>query len=204
MSQNCTECDDQFESEEALRVHIESSHDDQEWTCNDCSFQAHSSDELRNHLRLTGHQPSRKLQDSKSQIITCYTCKKEFLSYWSLMNHRKKEHPSNKTCRYFIKNQCIHGANCWYRHDEPMDIDLSQNSTGVNAQTSKRCDKEKEGNISVKAHFQKKHDSKTSDQVFQKNPESTLPPETVKDIMEKLTMVLQKMNVLEEKVQNMQ
>ena len=43
-----------------------------------------------------------------------------------------------------------------------------------------------------------------SDQVFQKNPESTLPPETVKDIMEKLAMVLQKMNVLEEKVQNMQ
>ena len=33
------------------------------------------------------------------------------------MNHRKAEHPSNKTCHYFKKNSCWFYVNdCWYKH----------------------------------------------------------------------------------------
>ena len=143
LAKNCKVCDRRFLTDESLRRHMTLSHSTQEWNCNDCSFQAHTSEELRNHLRLKGHQPCHNLEDSKSELVTCYTCKKDFLSYWSLMNHRKQEHPSNKTCRYFLKNQCIHGVNCWYRHDESMDLDSSQNSVKSRIQTSKKCEKDK-------------------------------------------------------------
>ena len=204
LDKNCKVCDRRFLTDESLRRHMTLSHNTQEWNCNDCSFQAHTSEELRKHLRLKGHQPSHNLQESKSEFVTCYTCKKDFLSYWSLMNHRKQEHPSNKTCRYFLKNQCIHGVNCWYRHDEPMDIDSSQNSLKSRIQTSKKCDKEQEKDSVLEPHTEIKQTQKTSNLVFQKHPESTMPPDTVKNIMETLSVVLQKMNVLEEKVQKMQ
>ena len=74
-----------------------------------------------NHLKLTGHQPNKDIQSHKSIITYCYTCKEEFSSYWNLMNHRKQKHPSNRTCKFFLRNQCVHGVNCWYRHDEPME-----------------------------------------------------------------------------------
>ena len=33
------------------------------------------------------------------------------------MNHRKLEHPSTKTCRFFLKNACIFQTDeCWYKH----------------------------------------------------------------------------------------
>jgi hypothetical protein len=58
----------------------------------------------------TQHKPS----EYKEQ---CYTCKKEFSSYFHLMNHRKSEHPSNKICRFFLKEECFFESDmCWYRH----------------------------------------------------------------------------------------
>ena len=39
------------------------------------------------------------------------------------MNHRKAEHPSNKTCRYFIKNSCWFDVNdCWYKHSSEEEM----------------------------------------------------------------------------------
>ena len=101
---------------------MKTKHTDKEWNCNGCCFQASNTKELINHLKLSGHQPSQDIQNVKTKIIHCYTCKEEFSSYWNLMNHRRQKHPSNKICRYFQKNECIHGVNCWYRHDEPMEI----------------------------------------------------------------------------------
>ena len=201
---HCNDCEETFLTDNSLKNHVNLNHSTEEWNCNDCSFQAHNSDELRNHLRLKGHQPSPKLQNQKSELVTCYTCKKDFPSYWSLMNHRKQEHPSNKTCRYFLKNQCIHGVNCWYRHDEPMEIDSLQNPSKSSIQPSEKCEKVHQRGPTLRVHAENKHGQKTSEQVFQKHSETTMPPETVKSIMETLTVVLQKMNVLEEKVQKLQ
>ena len=72
-----------------------------------------------NHCKKTaGHKPSRG-QRSKSGVLKCYTCNLEFRSYHDLMEHRKEEHPSHKTCRYFIKGECLFSAEeCWYLHDD--------------------------------------------------------------------------------------
>ena len=37
------------------------------------------------------------------------------------MHHKKREHPSNIICKYFMTNNCRRsarqGADCWYRHE---------------------------------------------------------------------------------------
>ena len=152
------------------------------------------------HLRLTGHQPSKALQDLRSKIIVCYTCKEEYTSYWSLMNHRRQKHPSNKVCRYYLRDQCIHGVNCWYRHDEPMQVDQSSGS-------DKECEKVSKSKPVLKTHSTKPHENSAKvnfspDQDFQKGSLQTFPPDALKSIMETLQMVLQRMDHLEMKRQN--
>ena len=58
-----------------------------QYNCEDCPFQGENGLELKKHIMRTKHCPS-------VSIEKCYTCKKEFPSYWHLMNHRKAEHPS--------------------------------------------------------------------------------------------------------------
>ena len=155
----CNDCDGKFTCEVDLKLHRSVNHEDKEWNCESCSFQANSSNELMNHLKETGHQPSKKIQDPKSKITQCYTCKEEFASYWNLMNHRKQKHPSNRTCKYFLKKECVHGVNCWYRHDEPMETDpvvnQSRNSkANINCQI---CDKRFETVHSLRTHKMNEH-----------------------------------------------
>ena len=120
----CEICGKEHKSPEELRLHEKEQHVDKEWNCNDCSYQAHTSGELMKHLHVCGHKPSPIIQDLRTEIKRCYTCKEEFFSKWHLMNHRKEKHPSKKICRYYVKNQCIHGSvKCWYRHEEPMEIE---------------------------------------------------------------------------------
>ena len=64
----CDECDFEIMTPAELNVHKKSQHGSMEWNCNNCSFQASGSSELRNHLKLTGHQPTPDIQDSKSKI----------------------------------------------------------------------------------------------------------------------------------------
>ena len=122
MEIECEKCEENFLTKRELETHMKTKHTEKEWNCNGCCFQGSNTKELINHLKLSGHQPSQDIQNSKIKIIHCYTCKEEFSSYWNLMNHRRQMHPSNRICRYFLKNACIHGVNCWYRHDEPMEI----------------------------------------------------------------------------------
>ena len=62
------------------------------------------------HLRRTKHCAG-------GSIEVCYTCKKEFESYWHLMNHRREEHPSNRVCRYFKQGSCdFEDGECWCKH----------------------------------------------------------------------------------------
>ena len=98
-------------------------------------------------------------------IISCFTCKEEFISYWNLMNHRKQKHPTNRTCRYFLKNECSHGVNCWYRHDEPMETDpqLSRSIPAAkNEWKCNLCDNIFENSSSLRAHRRGVHGSNQS------------------------------------------
>ena len=97
----------------------------EEWNCDDCSFQGSCASELINHLKLTGHLPSKVETDNRKffkDFKQCYSCKKEFDGYWNLMTHRKTEHPSNKRCRNF-PGSCKFGRECWYVHEEQMETD---------------------------------------------------------------------------------
>ena len=155
----CDECDLEVMTPAELNVHKKSQHGSKEWNCNNCSFQASGSSELRNHLKLTGHQPTPDIQDSKSKISHCYTCKEEYSSYWNLMNHRKQRHPSNRTCKYFLSNQCVHGVNCWYRHDEPMETDPKVDKPAPSSPKYKcnACDKTFDNLLELRTHRKSVH-----------------------------------------------
>ena len=174
--------------------------------CHDCSFQASTSTELMKHLRLTGRQPGKAIQDIRSKFIVCYTCKEEYVSYWSLMNHRRQKHPSNKICRYFQRGQCIHGINCWYRHDEPMELD---SSASLHKQVGQKCDKVSASINTVKPHVVNNHQIELQSncspkQVFQNNLPQAFPPDHFQSIMQTLKMVLQRIDVVETRLQNQQ
>ena len=157
----CDVCDKEFSSEADLNTHMTAKHIEKEWNCDNCSFQASHSSELINHLKLTGHQPCQLNQNQASQITHCFTCKEEFSSYWNLMNHRKQKHPSNRTCRYFLMNNCLHGVNCWYRHDEPMEtqFDSGQSTKPVKDFKCNVCAKTYQNSNSLKAHVKNEHSS---------------------------------------------
>ena len=115
---NCLKCDEKFGNENDLRSHIEAKHRDsvtgnkisRQFNCLDCSFQAEKSLELKKHVMRTQHKPCEYTEN-------CYTCGKEFKSYFYLMTHKKEEHPSNRTCRYFLTNSCIFSEKeCWFKH----------------------------------------------------------------------------------------
>ena len=77
-----------------------------------------------NHLKVSGHQPSKELYKKKvfKDHKQCYTCKMDFDGFYHLMNHRKSVHPSNKRCRNFPAN-CKFGNDCWYIHEEQMETE---------------------------------------------------------------------------------
>ena len=60
---DCKECDKGFKTQNDLIVHM-SIHSPQ-WNCEDCSYQGFSADELLNHLKASGHQPSKSLDKRK-------------------------------------------------------------------------------------------------------------------------------------------
>ena len=115
----CTDCQQKFHTESDLLDHKGKDHEIKtaaqvEWTCNDCPFQASSSSELMNHVRILAHQPSPNIKDRKKFFFDyrqCYTCKLEFDGYKNLMEHRHNMHPSKKKCRNFPDDSCTWGEN---------------------------------------------------------------------------------------------
>ena len=124
----CETCDDEFLEISGRRKHMKKVHCEiiqEEWNCNDCYFQGNCASELMGHLKVTGHQPSQDNEDKRKifkDFKQCYTCSMEFDGFYNLMNHRKDVHPSNKKCRNFPDN-CQFGNECWYVHDEKMEVD---------------------------------------------------------------------------------
>ena len=124
----CLICDQSFESKSEVEKHVTEKHDTvntDQWNCKNCPFQAYDALELMNHLKESGHQPSVQVEKKKVFLDykQCYTCKSEFDGFHNLMNHRRDVHPSNKKCRNY-PTSCTWGHSCWWKHQEPMDIDL--------------------------------------------------------------------------------
>ena len=144
-------CDHKFKDESDLSHHMKTQHESNSWHCDLCDVKFSCKVDLEHHWHLAMRKnsgtvnivvfkPSQIIQDTKSMIISCFTCKIEFTSYWNLMNHRKQKHPSNRTCRYFFKNACFHVVNCWYRHDEPMETDARASQSFPPARSELKCD----------------------------------------------------------------
>ena len=111
----CGDCGKGFGRKAQLAMHSKTHHsikkvDIKQYNCEDCPFQGENTRELKMHVKRTKHCAG-------GSIEVCYTCKKEFESYWHLMNHRREEHPSNRVCRYFKLGSCdFDDGECWYKH----------------------------------------------------------------------------------------
>ena len=119
----CEKCKEIFTTEVQFENHMKTDHNEEvkiktkQYNCEDCPFQGENGVELKKHVQRTSHNPSECTEE-------CYTCKKEFVSYWHLMNHRRTEHPSNKLCRYFQDESCRFDAEtCWYKHENKVKPD---------------------------------------------------------------------------------
>ena len=85
---------------------------------------------MENHFKMS-HLP--KGNNNKVLIRTermaCRNCKVEFQNYWSLINHKRDNHPSEKSYRYDLEDRCKHTAEiCWYKHKNGRNPIKSSNS----------------------------------------------------------------------------
>ena len=81
----------------------------------------------------------------------------EFDGYFNLMNHRKLLHPSNKKCRNF-PDSCNFGNQCWYVHEEKMDIDPPiHKQDDVSGFTCNLCDQTFREKANFMKHKKDKH-----------------------------------------------
>ena len=81
-------------------------------------FQSNSKEEMENHFKMS-HVPKGEASKViiRAERMSCRNCKVEFQNYWSLMNHRRDNHPTDKYCRYDLEDRCKHSSEaCWYKH----------------------------------------------------------------------------------------
>ena len=147
----CERCAEEFVDKQKLEKHTKMEHARvisdkvRQFTCEDCPFQGETSLELKKHVMRTQHTPSEYKE-------RCYTCKEEFQTYFHLMNHRKREHPSTKICRFFLKEACIFESNeCWYRHE------IKSNKSSETEYPCHKCEKCFAGRHELMKHTKIEH-----------------------------------------------
>ena len=149
---SCAKCDEKFVEERRLETHIKSQHVDnknRQYNCEDCPFQGGNKIELKKHMKSTKHTPS-------EYVETCYSCGKDFPSYYHLMNHRKEVHPSQKICRYYLKGDCLYDPDeCWYRHVSKTETETRPPVTS----DCNRWDYEMSTKKKIEEHIKSVHDS---------------------------------------------
>ena len=152
----CEECSENFRFKYLLEAimkkqHIECDSKTPQFNCKDCPFQGEDGLQLRKHVQRTQHTPNEFIEG-------CYNCKEKFSSYWLLMNHRKKEHPSNRMCRFFLENRCIFDENeCWFRH-----LDHNLKGKEMSKFQCKECDDTFSVMSDLIKHKKTKHPEKVS------------------------------------------
>ena len=155
---HCDDCDQECESEDALHDHMKEEHDDCNWTCQDCHYQTNSSEQLRHHLKALGHQPSEASKRQSNEIKIFYTCKQEFEGFKAMMEHRVKEHPSNRVCKNIpMCTGFVNGRKCWYLHpSNEAPIPPSQPDKEIEC---RRCGKKFPNRNQFMDHYTSEHTS---------------------------------------------
>ena len=130
---SCTYCEKKFKTEDRLNLRVKTTHEKElKYNCNDCSYQAHTREELNKHFDVThvGHS------------IFCHTCGKGFSLKRDLMRHRKTDHANMiKKCKYFSRGNCdFEDDFCWWKHErEVNENDVEEDGNKLvfqNAQSS--------------------------------------------------------------------
>ena len=112
--------------------------------CHNCKLDFNDKKSMMDHKRDSNHPSKRKCNNPNCQHtrcwyvhttlvtpevqrteepsrLTCTSCQNTFSDRNEVMHHRKREHPSNIMCKYFLTNTCRRSANqgalCWYRHE---------------------------------------------------------------------------------------
>ena len=224
----CRKCGDEFSTQDLLEKHTKRCHGDKppiQYNCNDCPFQGENGLALKKHVQRTKHCPSEYNEK-------CYTCKKEFTSYWNLMNHRKSDHPSNRRCKFYLKQACIFDSDtCWYRHEEQLVNDLEHQDKTENE--CKDCEQKFQSKSDLMKHRKMEHQNRVSrcrdylqgkcdlndslcwfiheqqenkeahEQVFHEAQES-IPPDQVTQILSMITKLSFQVDLLEKMSQSNQ
>ena len=154
----CTKRSEAFPGKIDLKNHSGKNHTNnknirmRQFNCEDCSFQGENHRVLKNHIERTQHTPSKYKE-------ICYTCEREFGGYKELMDHRKTEHPSTKSCRYFKKNECLFSTeDCWYRHEDSLEKDGGKTREGKFLEIyCQNCDEKFVEKKFLKDHMKQKH-----------------------------------------------
>ena len=102
--------------------------------CPKCYFQSNCNEEMNNHYNMS-HVPSGEKNTIaiRTEKLTCRNCKVEFENYWSMMNHRRDNHPTDRSCRYDLEDRCKHSAEeCWYKHKSGRNPKIPTESSHIN------------------------------------------------------------------------
>ena len=146
----CQHCENRYKTKVQMENHVLEKHGvnvgkrAKQYNCKDCPFQGDGWSQLKKHIQSLGHNPV----EFSGQ---CFTCKYEFTSYWKLMKHIKAEHPSNKKCRYFLRQECYFDSEtCWYRHENDMKNEDTQFDC-------RECDETFSSRSDMRIHKKRKH-----------------------------------------------
>ena len=129
----CAVCKKLVKDKDALRIHIKSHDKDGDWTCNNCSYQTNTEDNLKVHISSAHHvaprntqsmgemQNSRKNEietrphrDGRDTSTTCNKCKKDFVYKIDLTKHIREEHKTFKPCLNI--DDCVYAPKCRFNH----------------------------------------------------------------------------------------
>ena len=109
-------------TEYSKKRQIDESHDEKEYNCSGCDFQATTQFQLNKHINLKHRMKGQMTED----VIKCKHCDDQFSAIWNLMNHRKEKHGNFvRQCKNYQDKKCIYTSEtCWWRH-ENVKIDLN-------------------------------------------------------------------------------
>ena len=107
-----------------------------------CSFQANSKDNLKNHLNF------KHTKDTNKEVFDCDKCKRQFRSTWHLRNHIRDDHGKEEECIFYKDNRCRFGTTCWKVHSE---------NSGVKTFTCYSCKETFKNMNELMSHRKKEH-----------------------------------------------
>ena len=229
---DCNICGRCFKVEDDLVAHQKHFHEEENqiWHCNDCAYEANTQTKLNEHLKNANH--TAKIDQRRKNYDHCYTCDLAVDGYWSLMNHRKDYHPSNKKCKNFENGICQFGVKCWYVHEEDlMETDESLNPQKFNIKCYV-CDSAFNTKDDLKKHRKKMHTSqvqicekfiagkcirndshcwyrhveptvKKNTQVFPQTQPQTIPPDQLRQMLNALEGLGSKLENVKQSFQNL-